>query len=264
MPQGKRFSEAVSKVDRDHLYGPREALGILKTFPSAKFDETVEVSIRLGVDPRKADQMVRGSLSLPKGTGKTMRVAVFAKGEQATAAREAGADEVGDDDLATKINGGWTDFDATVATPDMMPTVGKLGRVLGPRGLMPNPKSGTVTDDVAKAVRDIKGGMVEYRTDKSGNLHMIMGKKSFDETDLIENYAAILDEIVRAKPAASKGRYLKSITISSTMGPGIKIDPLRSRDLEELAEMAAVAASDSADAAAAAADETPEPAEATS
>jgi large subunit ribosomal protein L1 len=267
MAHGKRFKEAIEKVDRDHLYGPREALTILKSLPSAKFDETVEVSIRLGVDPRKADQMVRGSLSLPKGTGKTMRVAVFAKGEKATQAREAGADEVGDEDLATKIQGGWTDFDATVATPDMMPVVGKLGRVLGPRGLMPNPKSGTVTDDVAKAVRDIKGGMVEYRTDKSGNLHMILGKKSFDETDLVENYAAVLDEVVRAKPSSSKGRYLKSITLSSTMGPGIRIDPLRSRDLEELAEMAAEASQASDDAATAATADDPaeaEPAEAPS
>lgn len=260
---GKKFADSVKSFDRDQLFTPTEAVTLAKASAKATFDEGVDIAIRLGVDPRKADQMVRGSLSLPKGTGKTMRVAVFAKGEKATQAREAGADEVGDDDLAAKIQGGWTDFDATVATPDMMPVVGKLGRVLGPRGLMPNPKSGTVTDDVAKAVRDIKGGLVEYRTDKSGNLHMILGKKSFDETDLIENYAAVLDEVVRAKPSSSKGRYLKSITLSSTMGPGIQIDPLRSRDLEELAEMAAEASQASDDAAAATAAE-PEAVEATS
>lgn len=233
MARGKRFSEAIDNVDRDHLYPPLEAIKILKSFPAAKFDETVELSIRLGVDPRKPDQMVRGSLSLPKGTGKTMRVAVFAKGEKATQAKEAGADAVGDDDLAEKIEGGWMEFDAVVAAPDMMPTVGKLGRVLGPRGLMPNPKSGTVTDDVAKVVSDIKGGMVEYRTDKHGNLHMIIGKRSFSQEDLAENYVAVLDEITRAKPASSKGRYLRSISISSTMSPGIRIDPLKSKDLVE-------------------------------
>ena len=235
--QSKRLKESLSQVDRDRLYPPREAFQILKQLPSAKFDETVEVNIRLGVDPRKADQMVRGSLSLPKGTGRTVRVVVFAKGEQAQAARDAGADEVGAEDLADRVQGGWLDFDATVAAPDMMPVVGKLGRVLGPRGLMPNPKSGTVADDVAKAVSDIKGGMVEYRTDRHGNLHLVLGKKSFSEADLIENYAAVLDEVIRAKPAAAKGRYLKSITVSSTMGPGIRIDPARSKDLEALEEM---------------------------
>ena len=230
---GKRYKAAVEKVDRDRLYSPAEAIGVLKTLPDSKFDETVELNIRLGVDPRKADQMVRGALSLPKGTGKTARVVVFAKGEKATEAREAGADEVGDDDLAERIQGGWLDFDAAVATPDMMPTVGKLGRVLGPRGLMPNPKSGTVTDDVARAVGDIKGGMVEYRTDRHGNLHLIIGKKSFEADDLVENYAAVLDEVVRAKPAAAKGRYLKSITVSTTMGPGVRVDPARAKDVEE-------------------------------
>jgi large subunit ribosomal protein L1 len=235
---GKRFSAAAEKVDRDRLYSPREAIEVLKSLPDSKFDETVELNLRLGVDPRKADQMVRGALSLPKGTGKTARVVVFAKGEKASEARDAGADEVGDDDLAQRIQDGWLDFDAAVASPDMMPVVGKLGRVLGPRGLMPNPKSGTVIDDVAKAVRDIKGGMVEYRTDRHGNLHLVIGKKSFPASDLIENYAAVLDEIIRAKPAAAKGRYLKSITISPTMGPGIRIDPARSKDLEELAELA--------------------------
>jgi len=232
MPQhGKRFKEAAALVDRDRLYSPREAVKILKQFPDSKFDETVELSIRLGVDPRKADQMVRGAVSLPKGTGKTMRVAAFAKGEKAKQAEEAGADIVGDDDLAERISGGWLEFDAIVATPDMMPVVGKLGRVLGPRGLMPNPKSGTVTDDITRAIGDIKGGRIEYRTDKHGNLHMIVGKKSFPETDLIDNYAAILDEVIRAKPAASKGRYLKAIAISTTMGPGIRIDPQKSKDL---------------------------------
>jgi large subunit ribosomal protein L1 len=236
---GKRYAAGAEKVDRDHLYSPREAIELLKSLPDSRFDETVELSVRLGVDPRKADQMVRGALSLPKGTGKTARVVVFAKGEKASEAREAGADEVGDDDLAQRIQGGWLDFDAAVATPDMMPVVGKLGRVLGPRGLMPNPKSGTVTDEVARAVADIKGGMVEYRTDRHGNLHLMLGKKSFPAPDLIENYAAVLDEIIRAKPAAAKGRYLKSITIAPTMGPGIRIDPARSKDLEDLAELAA-------------------------
>lgn len=236
--RGKRYAQALESVDRDGLYSPREAIQVLKKLPESKFDETVELNIRLGVDPRKADQMVRGALSLPKGTGKTARVVVFAKGEKATAARNAGADEVGDDDLAERIQGGWLEFEAAVASPDMMPVVGKLGRVLGPRGLMPNPKSGTVTDDVEKAVRDIKGGMVEYRTDRHGNLHLIIGKKSFETGDLIENYAAVLDEVIRSKPAAAKGRYLKSITVSTTMGPGVRIDPGRSKDLEELAELA--------------------------
>jgi large subunit ribosomal protein L1 len=230
---GKRFRESLEVLDRDRLYSPREAVQLLKSFPSTKFDETVELSIRLGVDPRKSDQMVRGAISLPKGTGKTMRVVAFAKGEKAKEAKDAGADVVGEEDLAERISGGWMEFDAVVATPDMMPVVGKLGRVLGPRGLMPNPKSGTVTDDIAKVISDIKGGMVEYRTDKAGNLHLIIGKKSFPEQDLIANYAAVLDEVQRSKPASSKGRYLKSIAISSTMGPGIRIDPGRSKDMEE-------------------------------
>lgn len=229
---GKRLKQALAEIDRERLYPPLDAISLAKKAPAAKFDETVELSIRLGVDPRKADQIVRGSLSLPKGTGKTMRVAVFAKGEKAKDADAAGADVVGDDDLATRIQGGWLEFDAVVATPDMMPVVGKLGRVLGPRGLMPNPKSGTVTDDVAKAVSDIKGGRVEYRTDRQGNLHLIIGKKSFDEGDLVANYAAVIDEVLRAKPAAAKGRYLKSVTVSTTMGPGIRIDPTRAKDVE--------------------------------
>jgi large subunit ribosomal protein L1 len=239
MPKdGKKYAAALEKVDRDHLYSPREAVRLLKQYPERKFDETVELNLRLGVDPRKADQMVRGALSLPKGTGKTMRVAVFAKGGKAKEAEEAGADFVGDDDLAERVSGGWLDFDAVVATPDMMPVLGKLGRVLGPRGLMPNPKSGTVTEDVAKAVNDIKGGRIEYRTDKNGNLHLVVGKKSFTEDDLIANYAAIIDEVYRAKPAAAKGRYVKTVTLSTTMGPGIKIDPQKSKDIieEELEE----------------------------
>lgn len=241
MPKtGKRFTEALKKIDRDKLYEPVEAINVLKEAPSAKFDETVELSMRLGVDPRKPDQMVRGSLSLPNGTGKTMRVAVFAKGEKAKDAEAAGADVVGDDDLAERVQGGFLDFDAVVATPEMMPTVGKLGRVLGPRGLMPNPKSGTVTEDVGKVVRDIKGGMIEYRTDKSGNLHMIIGKKSFSAKDLAENYLAAVDEIIRAKPAAAKGRYLKSVTLSSTMGPGVRIDTTKVKDIGEDAETASV------------------------
>ncbi|MGI8707699.1 MAG: 50S ribosomal protein L1 [Actinomycetota bacterium] len=231
---GKRFTESLKSVDRDRLYPAGEAIKILKGLPASKFDETVELTMRLGVDPRKADQMVRGAVSLPKGTGKTVRVAAFAKGEKAKQARDAGADVVGDDDLAERISGGWLDFDAAVATPDMMPVVGKLGRVLGPRGLMPNPKSGTVTDDVAKAVSDLKGGLVEYRTDRHGNLHLVIGKKSFEEQDLVENYATVVDEVMRAKPAASKGRYFKSVTLATTMGPGIRIDPTKVKDIESL------------------------------
>jgi large subunit ribosomal protein L1 len=236
---GKRYREALETLDRDRLYPPRDAIGLLKQFPSSKFDETVELNVRLGVDPRKADQMVRGAISLPNGTGKTVRVAVFAKGEKAKEATEAGADVVGDEDLAERINSGWLEFDAAVATPDMMPVVGKLGRVLGPRGLMPNPKSGTVTDDVKKAVTDLKGGLVEYRTDRHGNLHMIIGKKSFSEKDLEQNYLTIMDEIIRAKPPAAKGRYLRSVTLSTTMGPGIRIDPAKAKDLEEAEVVAA-------------------------
>jgi large subunit ribosomal protein L1 len=230
--RGKRYEEALQKIDRDRRYPANEALHLIKEMPSTKYDETVELNIRLGVDPRKADQMVRGAVALPKGTGKSVRVVVFAKGDKASAAEAAGADEIGDEDLAERIQGGWLDFDAAVATPDMMPVVGKLGRVLGPRGLMPNPKSGTVTDDVAKAVNDLKGGLVEYRTDRHGNLHLIIGKKSFDEADLTDNYAAVMDEVFRAKPAAAKGRYLRSITLSTTAGPGVRIDPAKARDLD--------------------------------
>ncbi|HEX2240777.1 MAG TPA: 50S ribosomal protein L1 [Actinomycetota bacterium] len=231
---GKRYAAALEAVDRDQLYGPTDAIRLVKSLPQSKFDETVELNIRLGVDPRKADQMVRGAISLPKGTGKTMRVAVFAKGEKAREAEAAGADVIGEDDLAQRIQGGWMEFDAVVATPELMPVVGKLGRVLGPRGLMPNPKSGTVTDEVAKAISDIKGGRVDYRTDKHGNLHLVIGKKSFAEADLVQNYLAVVDEVLRAKPAASKGRYLRSITLSTTMGPGIRIDTTKAKDVEEL------------------------------
>ncbi|MFN2490644.1 MAG: 50S ribosomal protein L1 [Actinomycetota bacterium] len=222
--RGKRYSQAVEAIDRERLYPPRDAIAVLKSLPPGRFDETVELNMRLGVDPRKADQMVRGAVSLPKGTGKTVRVAAFAKGPQARDAEDAGADVVGAEDLVERIQGGWLEFDAAVAAPSMMPLVGRLGRVLGPRGLMPNPKSGTVTDDVAKAVRDLKGGLVEYRTDRHGNLHLIIGKKSFTEDDLLENFSSVLDEVQRAKPAAAKGRYLKGITLSTTMGPGVRVD----------------------------------------
>jgi large subunit ribosomal protein L1 len=222
--RGKRYEQAVESIDRARLYPPREAIDLIKSIPAPRFDETVELNVRLGVDPRKADQMVRGAVSLPKGTGKTVRIAVFAKGEQARAAEEAGADVVGAEDLVERIQGGWLEFDAAVAAPAMMPLVGRLGRVLGPRGLMPNPKSGTVTEDVGKAVRDLKGGLVEYRTDRHGNLHLIIGKRSFDADDLLENFATVLDEVVRAKPAAAKGRYLRGVTLSTTMGPGVRVD----------------------------------------
>jgi large subunit ribosomal protein L1 len=225
--RGKRYAQALERFDHDRTYPPDEAIGVLKSLPPSRFDETVELNVRLGVDPRKADQMVRGAVSLPKGTGKTVRVAAFAKGEQARAAEDAGADVVGAEDLVERIQGGWLDFDAAVAAPNTMPLVGRLGRVLGPRGLMPNPKSGTVTDDVGKAVRDLKGGLVEYRTDRHGNLHLIIGKKSFAEEDLLANYATVMDEVVRAKPAAAKGRYLKSITLAQTMGPGVPVDTTR-------------------------------------
>ncbi|MBW3653476.1 MAG: 50S ribosomal protein L1 [Actinobacteria bacterium] len=241
MPHGKRFKEAAQKVDRDRLYSPREAVRILKEFPSAKFDETVELSIRLGVDPRKADQMVRGAVTLPKGTGKTMRVAVFAKGENARAAEGAGADVVGGEDLAKRVQEGFTDFDVAIATPDLMPVVGRLGRILGPQGKMPNPKVGTVTMDVGKAVREAKAGKIEYRTDRTAIVHLPIGKKDFSERQLLENYAAVIDELIRAKPSAAKGRYLRTITMASTMGPGVKVDPSRTRDILEEAAPASAA-----------------------
>ena len=227
MKRSKSYVEAAAKVDADNLYAPVEALTLAKSGAKAKFDETVDVSMRLGIDPRKADQMVRGTVNLPNGTGKTARVLVFATGDRAEAARVAGADEVGADDLIEKVAGGYLDFDAVVATPDMMGKVGRLGRVLGPRGLMPNPKTGTVTVDVTKAVTDIKGGKIEFRADRHANLHFIIGKASFSQEQLSQNYFAALDEVLRLKPNSSKGRYLRKITVSTTMGPGVPVDTNR-------------------------------------
>jgi large subunit ribosomal protein L1 len=229
MPHGKKFTDATKRYDRDQQFTPTEALELVKTLAPARFDETVEVAVRLGVDPRKADQMVRGTVALPAGTGKDVRVAVFAAGEAAQEARDAGADLVGADDLAERIQKGELNFDVAIATPDLMPMVGRLGRVLGPRGLMPNPKTGTVTQDVGRAVSEFKGGKVEYRTDRYGNVHVPVGKVSFAGEDLERNLRAVLDELQRAKPAAAKGRYLKKITLSSTMGPGVKVDTNRLR-----------------------------------
>ena len=226
---GKKFADAIKKFDRDQQFTPTEALVLVKSLASAKFDETVDVAVRLGVDPRKADQMVRGTVGLPSGTGKDVRVAVFAAGEAAQEARDAGADIVGADDLAAEIEKGNFNFDIAIATPDMMPLVGRLGRTLGPRGLMPNPKTGTVTQDVGRAVSEFKGGKVEYRTDRYGNVHVQLGKVSFTPEALEANFRAVLDELQRAKPAAAKGRYLKKITVSSTMGPGVKVDTNRLR-----------------------------------
>ncbi|MCF3173573.1 LSU ribosomal protein L1P [Streptomyces sp. 2333.5] len=231
MKRSKTLRNADAKIDRERLYAPLEAVRLAKDTASVKFDATVEVAMRLGVDPRKADQMVRGTVNLPHGTGKTARVLVFATGDRAAAAEAAGADIVGSDELIDEVSKGRLDFDAVVATPDLMGKVGRLGRVLGPRGLMPNPKTGTVTPDVAKAVTDIKGGKIEFRVDKHANLHFIIGKVSFDETKLVENYAAALEEITRLKPSAAKGRYIKKATITTTMGPGIPLDANRTRNL---------------------------------
>ncbi|MBC7592451.1 MAG: 50S ribosomal protein L1 [Kineosporiaceae bacterium] len=225
--RSKAYKSVADKIDQDNLYSPLQAVTLAKDSGSKKFDSTLDVAMRLGVDPRKADQMVRGTVNLPHGTGKTARVLVFATGANAEAAREAGADFVGADELVDKVNGGWLDFDAVVATPDMMGKVGRLGRVLGPRNLMPNPKTGTVTPNVAKAVGDIKGGKIEFRVDRHANLQFIIGKASFSATQLAENYAAALEEVLRLKPASSKGRYLRKVTVSTTMGPGIPIDPNR-------------------------------------
>lgn len=224
MQRSKTYRAAAASFDKDEVFAPLAAIKIAKTTSKKKFDETVDVVMRLGVDPRKADQMVRGTVALPSGTGKTLRVAVFAAGEAADAAREAGADKVGADDLAAEVEAGQMDFDLAIATPDMMPLVGRLGRTLGPRGLMPNPKTGTVTTDVAKAVEEFKGGKVEYRTDRYGNVHVRLGKASFDEAALEANFRAVLDEIQRAKPASAKGRYIKKISLSTTMGPGVRVD----------------------------------------
>ncbi|NMI00937.1 50S ribosomal protein L1 [Pseudonocardia acidicola] len=230
--RSKNYLKAAELVDRERLYTPLEAAALAKeTAANFKIDATVEVAMRLGVDPRKADQMVRGTVNLPHGTGKTVRVIVFATADKAAAAEAAGADVVGSDDLIERIQGGWLEFDAAIATPDQMAKVGRIARILGPRGLMPNPKTGTVTPDVAKAVQDIKGGKVSFRVDKQANLHMAIGKASFDTEKLVENYGAALDEILRAKPSAAKGRYIKKITVSTTTGPGIAVDPNRTRNL---------------------------------
>ena len=238
MKRSKSYRQAAELIDRDRLYSPLEALDLAKKTSVTKFDATVEVALRLGVDPRKADQMVRGTVNLPNGTGKTARVLVFATGDRAEEARAAGADYVGSDDLLERIQGGFLDFDAVVATPDLMGKVGRLGRVLGPRGLMPNPKTGTVTVDVAKAVTEIKGGKIEFRVDRHGNLHFIIGKASFNDRALVENYAAALDEVIRLKPAAAKGRYLRKITLTTTMGPGVPVDPSITRGLTDELETA--------------------------
>lgn len=231
---GKNYTDSLKGVDRESAISLTDAVAKVKTLAKAKFDETIELAVRLGVDPRKADQIVRGTLSLPAGIGKAVRVAVVAAGEEANAAREAGADFVGSDDLIAEMNGGMLDFDILIATPDLMGQVGTLGRVLGPRGLMPNPKTGTVTQDVAKAVTEFKAGRIEYRTDKVGNVHVPVGKASFAPTDLEANVRAVLDELNRAKPASAKGRYMLSVTLSSTMGPGVRVDPATSKDAEEL------------------------------
>jgi len=233
MKHGKRMRSLVTKVEAEKLYMPLDAARLVKEMAVAKFDETIEVHFRLGVDTRQADQQVRGSVSLPHGTGKTVRVAVFAEGDKAREAEAAGADVVGSDDLVERIQGGFLDFDATVATPDMMSKVGRLGKILGTRGLMPNPKLGTVTPDVGRVVKELKAGRVEYRADKFGIAHVGIGKASFDATAIVENYGTVLDEILRAKPASTKGKYIKSITLTSTMGPGVKVDPLKTRGLLE-------------------------------
>lgn len=223
--KGKRYEEARKKFDRETRYEPAEALKLVKEMSSRSFDETVELAVRLGVNPKHADQQVRGSVVLPHGTGKTVRVAVFAKGEKIKEAEDAGADIAGADELVTKVQEGWMDFDVAVATPDMMGSVGKLGKVLGPRGLMPNPKSGTVTFEIEKAISDIKAGKVEYRTEKAANVHVPIGKISFTEEQLIENFNTVMDALIKARPAAAKGQYIKSVTVSSTMGPGVRTTP---------------------------------------
>jgi large subunit ribosomal protein L1 len=227
--RSKKYREAATRFDRHEAYSPQDAIRIAKELASAKFDETVEAVFRLGIDPRKADQNVRGTIRLPHGTGKTKRVAVFAEGEKAKEAEEAGADIVGGQDLVSRVEGGFLDFDVAIATPDMMSHVGKIGKILGPRGLMPNPKSGTVTFDVAEAVRDFKAGKIEYRNDRTGNVHVPIGKASFEVEQLVENYAAVADELIRVKPSTAKGRYIKKSAVSTTMGPGVKVDPTRLR-----------------------------------
>ncbi|MEU6074435.1 50S ribosomal protein L1 [Micromonospora sp. NPDC047074] len=233
MQRSKSYRKAAEVIDRSKLYTPAEAVKLAKETTNVKFDATVEVAMRLGVDPRKADQMVRGVVNLPHGTGKTARVIVFAAGAKAEEAAAAGADEVGTDELVARIQGGWLDFDAAIATPDQMAKIGRIARILGPRGLMPNPKTGTVTMDVTKAVADIKGGKITFRVDKHSNLHLIIGKASFGESQLIDNYAAVLDEVLRAKPSAAKGKYLKKVTLTTTMGPGVPVDPNVVKNLQE-------------------------------
>ena len=234
MPKhGKKYTDATKRYDRERFHSPAEAVAVAKSIASAKFDETIELAVRLGVDPRKADQIVRGTVALPAGTGKEVRVAVFAAGDAAADARAAGADVIGAEDLVERISGGFLDFDLAIATPDLMGQVGRLGRVLGPRGLMPNPKTGTVTTDVGAAVTAFKGGRVEYRTDRIGNIHVPIGKVSFSEADLLRNARALIDELQRAKPAAAKGKYVKSVTLASTMGPGVRIDTTNLRITDE-------------------------------
>ena len=233
MHRSKGYRKVAELIDSARLYEPAEAIRLAKETSPTKFDATVEVAMRLGVDPRKADQMVRGTVNLPHGTGKTARVIVFAQGPKAEEALAAGADEVGTDDLVARIQGGWLDFDAAIATPDQMAKIGRIARILGPRGLMPNPKTGTVTMDVAKAVSDIKGGKITFRVDKHSNLHLIIGKASFSEAQLVDNYAAVLDEVLRVKPSAAKGKYLKKVTVATTMGPGVPVDPNVVKNLRE-------------------------------
>ena len=241
MKHGKRYRASYEKVDREHQYAPAEAVRLLKELEHAKYDETVELHIRTGLNVRHADQQLRGTLALPNGLGKERTVAVFARGDKAREAEEAGADHVGDEDLAGRVEEGFTDFDVAIATPDLMPVVGRLGRILGPQGKMPNPKVGTVTNDVRKAVEESKAGKLEYRTDRTAIVHLPIGKISFDEQALVENYAAVLEEINRAKPASAKGRYLRTVTLTTTMGPGIRVDPTRTRDIAEDGAAAAVA-----------------------
>jgi large subunit ribosomal protein L1 len=233
MAHGKKYNDAAKRFDRERLHTPGEAVELARQLAPARFDETVELAVRLGVDPRKADQMVRGTVGLPSGTGKEVRVAVFAAGDAATEARSAGADLVGADDLVAQIQGGTIDFDVAIATPDLMPQVGRLGRILGPRGLMPNPKTGTVTNDVGRAVSEFKAGRVEYRTDRYGNIHVPIGKVSFEPAALLANFRVVVEELQRAKPAAAKGRYFRKVAVSTTMGPGIKVDPARLRAFED-------------------------------
>jgi large subunit ribosomal protein L1 len=235
MQRSKGYRKVAEQIDRSKLYAPAEAIKLARESSPVKFDATVEVAMRLGVDPRKADQMVRGTVNLPHGTGKTARVVVFAAGEKAAEAEAAGADVVGSDDLVARIQEGWTDFDAAIATPDQMAKIGRIARILGPRGLMPNPKTGTVTMDVTKAINEIKGGKITFKVDKHSNLHLIIGKASFSQEQLVDNYAAVLDEVLRAKPSAAKGKYLKKVFVATTMGPGIPIDPNVTRNLHEAA-----------------------------